>query len=44
MIAKGKVEFSRILTHVLNMFKKKFEFFKININTMEKLLSVMLKS
>ena len=37
-IAKGRADFSKVLSHVLKMFKKKFEFFKTNIATMEKLL------
>jgi hypothetical protein len=44
LIAKGKADFSRVLSHVLKMFKNKFEFFKQNINTLEKLLVVMLKT
>lgn len=42
MIAKGKADFSKVLSHVLLMFKKKFEFFKLSIGTMEKLLYIML--
>lgn len=41
MVAKGKADFSRILSHVIKMFKEKFLFFKANIKTMEKMLSVM---
>jgi hypothetical protein len=42
MIAKGKADFSKVLNHVLLMFKKKFEFFKFNISQMEKLLRILL--
>ncbi|CDW89802.1 dna topoisomerase 3-beta-1-like [Stylonychia lemnae] len=44
LIAKGKADFNKILSHVLNMFKKKFEFFRANIISMEKILALMLKS
>jgi DNA topoisomerase-3 len=27
LIAKGKADFNKVLTHVLTMFKKKFEYF-----------------
>lgn len=42
MVAKGKADFSVVLNHVLKMFKKKFEFFRLNIRTMEKILTSML--
>lgn len=38
LIAKGKADFNRVLGHVINMFRKKYEFFKVSIGTMEKLL------
>jgi DNA topoisomerase III len=44
LIAKGKAEFTKVLSHVIKMFKRKFEFFRLNINTMERLLEVMLKT
>lgn len=44
LIAKGKSDFSRILAHVLKMFKKKFEFFKLSIGTMEKLIKIMIST
>lgn len=43
LIAKGKADFARILAHVLLMFKKKFEFFRANIKSMERMLAMMLK-
>ena len=44
MIAKGKADFSKVLNHVLYCFKKKFEFFKLSIGTMEKILKIMIAS
>lgn len=44
LIAKGKVEFSKVLNHILTIFKKKFEFFRLNIVTMQRLLEVMLQT
>lgn len=44
LIAKGKAEFSRVLEHVIRMFKAKFIFFRQNIYTMAKLLETMLKT
>lgn len=44
LIAKGKAEFSKVLSHVISMFKKKFEFFKVSMGTMEKLLRIMIQS
>ena len=42
LIAKGKADFNTVVNHVTKMFKKKFEFFKLSIGTMEKLLAIML--
>ncbi len=42
LVAKGKADFSIVLNHVLKMFRKKFEFFRNNIKTMEKMLIVMM--
>lgn len=44
LIAKGRADFKKVLNHVLSMFKKKFLFFKLNIQSMERLLEVMLKT
>ena len=44
LISKGKADFSKVLNHVLNMFRKKFQFFKTSIGTMEKLLNIMIMS
>lgn len=41
MIAKGKVDFNRVVNHVTQIFKDKFKYFKLNINVMEKLLTIM---
>jgi DNA topoisomerase-3 len=44
LISKGKADFSKVLNHVLNMFRKKYEFFKLSIGTMEKLMKIMISS
>lgn len=44
LIAKGRAEFSRVLDHVIKMFKSKFIYFKQNIVTMQKILEMMLKT
>lgn len=44
LIAKGKADFSMVLNHVLLMFKKKFEYFKLSIGELEKLLKLMVYS
>ncbi len=41
MIAKGKVDFARVTSHVLQIFKDKFNYFKMSIGVMEKLLTIM---
>mgnify|MGYP007070401114 CR=1 FL=1 len=41
MISKGKVDFNRVTTHVLQIFKDKFKYFKMSIGIMEKLLTIM---
>jgi DNA topoisomerase-3 len=42
LISKGKADFSKVLNHVLNMFLKKFEYFKLSIGVMEKLMNIMI--
>ncbi len=42
LIAKGRADFNKVLAHVIGMFKKKYEFFRINIGTMEKLIKIMI--
>jgi len=44
LIAKGKADFSKVLNHVMNMFKKKYEFFRVSIGTMEKLIRLMIQT
>lgn len=41
MIAKGRVDFNRVVSHVTQIFKDKFKYFKMSIGTMEKLLTIM---
>lgn len=41
MIAKGLVDFNRVVSHVTQIFKDKFKYFKMSIGTMEKLLTIM---
>ena len=41
LIAKGKVDFNRVVSHALAIFKDKFNFFKLSIGTLEKLMTLM---
>jgi len=41
MIAQGKANFDTVVTHVLKIFRQKFDYFKLSIGVMEKLLIVM---
>lgn len=43
LIAKGKADFNKVLSHVIKMFRRKFEFFRENIHVMQKMLEQMLK-
>jgi threonine dehydrogenase-like Zn-dependent dehydrogenase len=44
MIAKGKADFQQVIGHVLKIFKDKFNYFKLSVGTMERLLNLMLSS
>ena len=41
-LAKGKADFNRVVGHVLKIFKDKFNFFKLSVGQMERLLNIML--
>ena len=41
LIAKGKVDFNTVVQHALSIFKSKFNFFKLSIGTLEKLMTIM---
>jgi DNA topoisomerase-3 len=41
LVARGKVDFSRVVNHVNSIFFEKFKYFKLNVQTMEKLLAIM---
>lgn len=41
MIAKGRVDFNRVVSHVTQIFKDKFKYFKMSVSVMEKLLTIM---
>ena len=41
LISKGKVDFNTIVAHALAIFKDKFNFFKLSIGTLEKLMTIM---
>ena len=41
MIAKGRADFNNVVSHVLTIFKNKFEYFRLSIGVMEKLLTIM---
>lgn len=42
LVAKGRADFSTVVNHVMKMFKRKFDFFKLSIGTMQKLFKIML--
>jgi len=42
LIAKGKADFQKVVGHVLHIFKNKFNFFKLSVGTMERILTIML--
>jgi hypothetical protein len=44
MIAKGRVDFNRIVQHVTEIFRKKLNYFKLNIGQMERIIMIMLSS
>lgn len=41
MVAKGKADFEQVVQHVLKIFKAKFQYFKLSIGTLEKLLTIL---
>jgi len=44
LVAKGRADFNRVVTHVLKIFKDKFTCFKLSVGTMERLLNIMLNT
>lgn len=44
LVAKGRADFHRVTSHVLNIFKDKFNYFKLSVGTMERLLNIMLNT
>ena len=42
LVAKGRADFNRVVNHVLKVFKDKFNFFKLSVGAMERLLNIML--
>lgn len=44
LVAKGRADFNQVVSHVLNIFKEKFNFFKLSVGTMERLLNIMLST
>lgn len=44
LIAKGKADFNRVVTHVLEIFKKKLDYFKLSVGAMERILMIMLNT
>jgi len=44
LIAKGKADFNQVVAHVLKIFKEKFNYFKLSIGTMERLINIMLNT
>ena len=44
LIAKGKADFNRVVQHVLDIFKKKLQYFKLSVGAMERILMIMLNT
>lgn len=44
LLAQGKADFNQVVNHVLKIFKAKFEYFKLSIGTMERLINIMLNT
>lgn len=42
LIARGKADFQKVMAHVLHIFKNKFNFFRLSVGTMERILTIML--
>lgn len=41
LIARGKLDFNAVVQHALSIFKNKFNYFKLSIGTMEKLMTII---
>jgi len=41
LIAKGRVDFNKVVSHVLSIFNDKFRYFSLSIGIMEKLLTII---
>ena len=41
LICKGKLDFNTVVAHACAIFKAKFNFFKLSIGTLEKLMTIM---
>jgi len=41
MVSRGRVNFNKVVNHVVGIFAAKFQHFKLSIGTMEKLLTIM---
>lgn len=44
LVAQGKADFNQVVNHVLKIFKDKFNYFKLSVGTMERLLNIMLNT
>lgn len=44
LIAQGRADFNKVVGHVQKIFKDKFNYFKLSVGTMERLLNIMLDS
>ena len=44
LLAKGEADFDKVVKHVLKIFKDKFNYFKLNVGTMERLLNIYLNT
>jgi len=44
LISKGRADFLKVVSHVLKIFKGKFNHFKLNVGAMQRLMAIMLST
>lgn len=44
LVAKGKADFQQVTDHVLSIFRDKFNYFKLSVGTMERILHIYLNT
>lgn len=44
LLAQGRADFYKVVDHVIDVFKKKFTYFKLSVGTMERIINIMLNT